>query len=583
MKLFGYTMCMLFREFAEYLQRLEKISSRLEITDLLAELIVSLGIDEVVSGVYLTQGLLGPVYDNREFNMAGKMVIRAVASAFKKDNDEVEKKYKDLGDMGEVVTSFGVVGDKKNKSLSEVFAVLKEIAYFEGSGSQELKVNRLAELVSEISTLEGKFVVRIVMGKLRLGFSEKTVFDALSKLESGNKSLRKELDKVYQLYPDSGEIVKQFKENGVDGLKNINVTVGVPIVPSLCQRLNTYEEIIKNMGEVAIEPKYDGTRVQIHYIKPKTENSVLIKSYTRNLEESSDMFPELKKISEYTNAEEIILDCEAVGIDPKSGEVLSFQETITRKRKHGVEEAAASVPLRFFCFDVLYCNGQSLLGLPYFQRRKILSDQIKSNDVLVVDESIRTTDPSELEKVHTRFLDDGYEGAVMKKWDGEYLPGRQGWNWVKIKEAEGSSGKLADTFDLAVLGYYAGKGKRSGFGIGAFLVGTKKGGNWVSLAKIGTGLTDEEFVEIRKRLDEIKLSQKPENTLVEDQLTPDVWVEPKLLVEIAADELTKSPLHSGGVALRFPRLVRLRDDKGIDGITTWAEVVEIGKLSGNVF
>ncbi len=577
---------MLFREFAEYLQRLEKISSRLEITDLLAELIEKLDVDEVANGVYLTQGLLGPTYDNREFNMAGKMVIRAVATAFKKDNSEVEKKYKDLGDMGEVVTSFGVDSDRKSNSLNEVFEALKVIAYFEGTGSQELKVNKLSELISEISTLEGKFVVRMVMGKLRLGFSEKTVFDALSKIESGSKSLRKELDKVYQLYPDSGEIVKEFKRNGVDGLKNIVVMVGVPVVPSLCQRLNTYEEIVKNMGEVAIEPKYDGTRVQIHYKKLETEknqNNVLIKSYTRNLEESSAMFPELKKLSEYIKAEEIVLDCEAVGFDPVSGRVLNFQETITRKRKHGVEEAAASVPLRFFCFDVLYCDGKSLLNLPYFERRKILSEQVKTNSVLVVDESIRTTDPVELEEIHTRFLDEGYEGAVMKKWDGDYLPGRQGWNWVKIKEAQGSSGKLADTFDLAVLGYYAGKGKRSGFGIGAFLVGTKKGEQWVSLAKIGTGLTDEEFVEIRKRLDEIKLSQKPENTLVEDQLTPDVWVEPKLLVEIAADELTKSPLHSGGVALRFPRLVRLRGDKGIDGITTWSEVVEIGKLSGNVF
>lgn len=575
---------MLFREFAEYLQRLEKISSRLEITDLLAELIKKLDVDEVASGVYLTQGLLGPIYDNKEFNMAGKMVIRAVASAFKKDNDEVEKRYKDLGDMGEVVTTFGVDSDRKNKSLNEVFETLKEIAYFEGTGSQELKVNKLSELISEISTLEGKFVVRMVMGKLRLGFSEKTVFDALSKIESGSKSLRKDLDKVYQLYPDSGEIVKEFKRNGVDGLKNIVVTVGVPIVPSLCQRLNTYDEIIKNMGEVAIEPKYDGTRVQIHYKNFKTEktqNNVLIKSYTRNLEESSAMFPELKKISEYLNAEEIILDCEAVGFDPVSGRVLNFQETITRKRKHGVEEAATSVPLRFFCFDVLYSDGQSLLNLPYFERRKILSEQVKTNNVVVVDESIRTIDPVELEEIHTRFLTEGYEGAVLKKWDGDYLPGRQGWNWVKIKEAQGSSGKLADTFDLVILGYYMGKGKRSGFGMGAFLVGTKKGEKWVSLAKIGTGLTDEEFKGLTERLRELKLDKKQDNVEVEGALVPDIWVQPKVVVEIAADEITKSPSHAGGLALRFPRLIHFRDDKGFDQATTWEEVETIAKISGN--
>lgn len=579
-------MCMLFREFAEFLEKLEKISSRLEITEILAELIKKMNVDEVASGVYLSQGLLGPVYDNREFNMAGKMAVRAIAMAFEHENEVVEKKYKSLGDIGELVLSFTEKGVSKNLNLNEVFQALKEIAYFEGAGSQELKVSKLSELISTLSLLEGKYIMRMVIGKLRLGFSEKTVFDALSKIESGDKSLRKELDRVYQLYPDSGEIVKVFKNEGIVGLRGITVKVGVPIVSALCQRLNTYEEIVKNMTEVAIEPKYDGTRVQIHYKKIKTEknqNNVLIKSYTRNLEESSAMFPELKKMGDYLSSDEIILDCEAVGYDAGTGRILNFQETITRKRKHGVEEAAKSVPLRFFCFDVLFCNGESLLEKPYFERRKILSEQIIENGVLVVDESIKTSDAAELEEIHTRFLDEGYEGAVMKKWDGEYLPGRQGWNWVKIKEAEGSSGKLADTFDLAVLGYYLGKGKRSGFGIGAFLVGTKKDEKWVSLAKIGTGLTDTEFVELKNKLDKFKLDFKPENVLVEDILRPDVWIEPNVVVEIAADEITKSPSHSGGFAFRFPRLVRFRDDKGLDGVTTWDEVVEIGKLSGNMF
>ncbi len=570
---------MLFREFAEYLHRLEVLSSRLEITEVLAELIDLMSAEEVVYGIYLTQGLLGPVYENREFNMAGKMAVRAIAMAFNEKADVVEKKYKVIGDLGELVTSFGEVGEVAKMSLSGVFKALKEIAYFEGIGSQDLKVGKLAELISSVSSIEGRFIVRIVMGKLRLGFSEKTIFDALSRIGSGDKSLRKELDRIYQLYPDSGEIVKVFKDDGVEGLGKISVKTGVPIVSALCQRLNSYEEIVKNMGEVSIEPKYDGTRVQIHFKR----TGDLIKSFTRNLEESSAMFPELKNIGEYVKANEVILDCEAVGYEAITGRILNFQETITRKRKHGVEEAARNVPLRFYCFDVLFCNGQNLLEHPYFERRKILSELIKSNSVLVVDESIKTSYPAELEEIHTRFLAEGYEGAVMKKWDGEYLPGRQGWNWVKIKEAEGSSGKLADTFDLAVLGYYFGKGKRSDFGIGAFLVGTKKGDDWISLAKIGTGLTDEEFVEIKNKLDKFKQGSKPENVLVGDLLKPDVWVTPAVVVEIAADEITKSPSHSGGVALRFPRLVKFRDDKGLEGVTSWAEVLEIGKLSGNVF
>ncbi len=568
---------MLFREFAEYLEKLEGISSRLEITAVLAELIAKMNVGEAGVGVYLTQGLLGPVFDNREFSMAGKMVIRAVALAFGKETQEIEREYKALGDMGELVTKLGNKTEVGKMSLSEVFEKLKEIAYFEGTGSQELKVGKLAELMGKMSSKEGKFVVRMVMGKLRLGFSEKTIFDALSQLESGSKSLRKELDRVYQLYPDSGEIVKAFKEGGVEGLKKIKVKVGVPIVPALCQRLNTYEEIVKNMNVVAIEPKYDGTRVQIHFKR----SSGLVRSYTRNLEESSAMFPELKKMADYVKAEEIILDCEAVGYERKTGRILSFQETITRKRKHGIAEAAESVPLRFFCFDILFCNGESLLDKTYEDRRKILAEQIKENEALIVDESIKTNNPIELEQIHTRFLEEGYEGAVMKMWSGEYLPGRQGWNWVKIKEAEGTSGKLADTFDLVVLGYYYGRGKRASFGMGAFLAGLKKGGDFVSIAKIGTGLTDEEFKGLRKRLDQLELKEKPVNYLVEKILAPDVWVVPKVVVEIAADEITKSPSHSGGLALRFPRLVKFRDDKSSKEATTWEEVKQIAKVSGN--
>lgn len=565
---------MLFRDFANYLERLEKISSRLEITKVLAELISELSVDEASVGIYLTQGLLGPIFNNREFSMAGKMVIRAISVAFDKDIVEVEKKYKELGDVGELVALLGNTKAVGKMSVGNVYEYLKEIAYCEGTGSQDEKVRMTAELIGEMSSLEGKFVMRMVMGKLRLGFSEKTIFDALSQLESGNKSLRKELDRVYQLYPDSGEIVKTFKEGGVKGLKNIKVKVGVPIVPALCQRLNTYEEIVKNMGEVAIEPKYDGTRVQIHFKRSLN----IVKSYTRNLEESSDMFPELVKMSEYVKSEEIILDCEAVGYDPKTGRILNFQETITRKRKHGVTEAAESVPLRFFCFDVLYCNGESLLDMPYVERRKILRDQVNKNTVLVVDEFTKTSKATELESIHNGYLEAGYEGAVMKTWNGEYLPGRQGWNWVKIKEAEGTSGKLSDTFDLVVLGYYYGKGKRTNFGMGAFLAGLKKGDNWVSIAKIGTGLTDEEFKELRKRLDVLELKEKPMNCLVENILSPDVWVSPKVVVEIAADEVTKSPSHSGGLALRFPRLVRFRDDKGAEQATSWEELLVIGKV-----
>lgn len=579
---------MKFEEFAEYLEKLEKTSSRLTITDILVKLIKNLRASEVDKGIYMALGQIGPDYDRLDMGMAGKMVLRALTGVSGDDAGVMEKKYKRVGDLGELAQELNLRVRGGGMSMGEVYEKLEKMGRDAGEGSQERKVSALVDLLKECKAKERKFVVRIVMGKLRIGFSAKTILDALSQIESGNKSLRKDLDRVFQIYPDVGEIVKTVKSGGVEGLKKVKAKTGVPVVPALCQRINEYGEIIKKMGEVGVERKYDGSRVQIHFVRNEFERLTdervnrsqmgMVRTFTRNLEESSAMFPELLKMGEYIKADEIILDSEACGYDKKTGKVLPFQITITRKRKHGIEEASESVPLKFFVFDILSLDGESMLSKPYWERREILNKIIQKNEVLVIDEVVKTDKAEEIEELHDRFLKEGYEGAVIKKWDGKYLPGRQGWNWVKIKEVEGTSGKLLDTLDLVILGYYVGKGKRSGFGIGAFLVGTKKGDFWVSLCKIGTGLTDEEFRETRRRLEDIKIKEKRDDVEVEGSLVPDVWVEPKIIVEIAADEITKSPSHAGGIALRFPRLIRFRDDKGPEQVTTWKEVLRIGGL-----
>lgn len=567
---------MLFKEFAEYLEKLEKISSRLAITSVLAELIKEMEPAETSKGIYLVLGQLGPDFANQEFGMAVKMVIRAVAIGTGESVEEITKKYKQKGDLGALLEDLCFAEERDLKpSLEQVYDFLWEMAIDSGAGSQERKVKNLVEIFQRVSPLERKYVARIVVGKLRLGFSEKTIFDALSQMESGSKNLRKELDSVFQIYPDPGLITTAVKEKGMAGLKNIEVKVGVPVVPALCQRLNEYDEIVKKMHDLAVERKYDGTRLQIHFNRLKNE----VKTYTRNLEENSWMFPELLEMGKWIKGDQIIMDCEAVGYDPKTQKVVPFQLTMTRKRKHDIGNAADAVPIRFFTFDILSKDGESLIDKPYFERRKILSETVIPNDVIVVDEYVRVDEPSEVMKYHRQYLGEGYEGAVMKVWNGKYLPGRQGWNWVKIKEVEGTSGKLSDTLDLVVLGYYYGRGKRAGFGMGAFLVGLKKGESWVTLAKIGTGLTDDEFKGLKTKLDGIELKEKPENYMVEGTLLADVWVEPKVVVEVAADEITKSSVHAAGIALRFPRLIRFREDKGADQSTTWQEVEQISKIS----
>lgn len=569
-------MIMLFKEFAQYLERLEKISSRLAITSLLAELIKKMNPTETSKGIYLVLGQLGPDFANKEFGMAVKMVIRAVAMATGEPIESVTKEYKQKGDLGVLLEDLSFKNEKsKSHSLIEIYDYLLAIAEDGGFGSQDRKVNKLSEILLEVSALERKYISRMVVGRLRLGFSAKTIFDALSQMENGNKMLRKELDSVFQIYPDPGLITTAVKERGMEGLRKIKVQVGVPVVPALCQRLNEYEEIIEKMKDVAVERKYDGTRLQIHFNRLKNE----VKTYTRNLEENSWMFPELLEMKKWVKADQVILDCEAAGYERKTGKVLPFQLTMTRKRKHNISGAAESVPMRFFVFDILSKDGESLLDKPYFERREILAKVIADNETVVVDEFVRTDNAGEIKKLHEKYLSEGFEGAVIKMWNEKYLPGRQGWNWVKIKEVEGTSGKLSDTLDLVVLGYYFGRGKRAGFGIGAFLVGLRKGESWVSLAKIGTGLTDEEFRGLKSRLDGIEQKEKPKNYMVEGTLLADVWVDPKIVVEVAADEITKSSVHAAGIALRFPRLVRFREDRRADQATTWKEVEEIAKIS----
>ena len=568
---------MLFKNFAEHLERLEKISSRLAITDEAVRLLKKLSTEEVAGAIYILMGRLEPTYTGLEFNLGWKMLLRAIGELSAEKNEKVLADFKRKGDVGEVMMDLPpkVFADKK-LSVKEVYERLLLIAKYAGGGSVEKKVSELAKLLSDLDQLSAKFVARIVLGRLRLGFSDKTILDALSVAERGDKSARKKLDEAYQIRPDAGHLAAAVLSKGLDkALVRLEVEVGVPVMPALCQRLNQATEIVEKMGEVAAEAKFDGTRVQIHFKRKGFSDGTKVKTFTRNLEENSQMFPELFEMGEWVKSDEGVFDSEAVGIDTKTGKLLPFQMTITRKRKHGISEAASTIPLRFYVFDILARDGKTLLGEPYFERRKILAETIKENKTVVVDEMHRTTDAVELHAWHEKFLAEGFEGAVIKKWNGPYLPGRQGWNWVKIKEKEGSTGKLADTLDLVVMGYYRGRGKRTVFGLGAFLVGVRKDDKVLTIAKIGTGLSDEQFHDLKKRLDNLTALEMPKEYEVDKALEADVWVVPKVVVEIAADEITKSPVHTAGVALRFPRLVRFRDDKDFSGVTTLSEVEQI--------
>jgi DNA ligase-1 len=263
-------------------------------------------------------------------------------------------------------------------------------------------------------------------------------------------------------------------------------------------------------------------------------------------------------------------------MDPGTGKLIPFQETMTRKRKHNIEHARSSVPLRFFVFDILYKDGKDLLSVPLSKRREILDKTLRPEQGkhLMISPQIITDNPQILREYHDQQLQKGLEGVVVKKWESPYEPGRRGFSWVKFKEEEGKTGKLTDTIDAVIMGYSRGEGKRSGFGIGMFLVGVRKGDSFVTVTKIGTGVSDDLWKELHTKLHTIKVPLKPkEYQDVNTMFTPDIWVAPKIVVEIAGDDLTRSSTHGAGVAVRFPRLVRIRSDKSSAQATTVSEIL----------
>ena len=594
---------MQFSEFSTYLQELEGLSSRLDMTAKLSALYKTLSPQEMVEASYLLLGRLVPLYQSLEFQMSEKMIVRALARLQPEVEfdaadlfgeqaggalEQVQARFKTLGDIGlvaEAVMSeyWGENEAKKTVTVSAVFDQLVAIARAAGAGSQEQKLELLVALLKQLDPVSAKFVTRIIVGKVRLGFSTMTMLDALSWAATGDKSETKALDLAYQKKADIGLLAQTYlaekdQAQRLIALDAYAVEVGVPVVPQLCQRLNSAEEMIEKMTTVYAEPKYDGLRVQIHLNKkaaPGNQYAV----FTRSLEDATHMFPEIAELAGQLNADQVILDGEAIGYDRATGALLPFQDTITRKRKHDVAEVSADIPLKFFIFDVLFVDGSGYLDTPLQERKDVLDKLLIENEHFVKTKFLTTSDPKELEEFHEEQLAEGLEGMVVKQLDAPYQSGRKGWSWVKMKEKAGTQGKLTDTIDGIVLGYYLGRGKRTQFGLGALLVGildtTNSGEQIVTLAKTGTGMSEAQLVELKELCDAAQVADKPEQYVVHKSLLPDVWVRPKVVVELAADEITTSKNHSAGKALRFPRLLKIRRDKTWEQATTTTELSSI--------
>lgn len=574
---------MLFAKLADHLQKLENTPSRTEMTVILAQVLVESTKEEIAKTVNLILGQLAPSYTSVVFNLAERMMVDVLGQAYGFDKEEVRKLYKQEGDLGTLAQKLSEsekIPSVKNRKLSvaDVYDRLLTVAKEEGEKSVERKTGKMAALLSELDPLSARFVARMPVGRLRLGFSDKTILDALSWMEVGDKSKKAKLERAYQVIPDVALLAQKVKEMGIDkATKDVKPIVGIPVLPMLPQRIKSPTEMIAKMGKVFVEPKFDGLRVLIHY--RKIGNKEELKAFTRNLNNVADMFSELKEVGKHINATEVILDSEAIGMDPDAKKMADFQTTMQRRRKYEIETKAKEIPLRFQVFDILYKDGEGLMDMPYYARREVLKKTIVDSKLLIVDDAVLTEDPKVIIREHAHKVKAGLEGVVVKKYDTAYVPGRTGWRWVKMKQSEDALGKLADTVDCVVMGCTAGRGKRASFGLGQFLVGVRDGELIKTVTKVGTGLSDDQLQKLFKSLKKLEAKNKPkEYSEVSKILLPDFWVTPSVVVEIAADEITKSPNHSSGLALRFPRLVRFREDKSPAQATTLAEVKKLFDL-----
>jgi DNA ligase-1 len=575
-----------FLELANTFEKIDTTTKRLEMTSFLVDLIQKTPKNEIGKVVYLIQGKLYPDYEGVELGLAEKLLIRVAAEVAGKSEKAVEGDYKKTGDIGLTVEK--LVEKRSQTTLSKrpltvkvVYDTFDKIAHAGGGGSVETKLRLLTSLLNDASPVEGKYIARMAVGKLRLGVADMTVLDALAVAYGGDKVAREPLERAYNLSSDLAHVADVVANEGLDGVRKFKISVGRPIRAMLCERLPDAKAILEKLGgQGGAEYKYDGLRIQAHL------GAKGVKLFSRRLENITDQFPDVAaSLRKSIKAKEAIVEGECVAVDVNTGDMLPFQVISQRRgRKYEIQRMSEEVPVTVFLFDALYLDGDDLTTAPYLIRRQNLIQTVRpSEHVLMAIQSI-VNDSKKLEELMEEAVAAGCEGLVVKSLSDQsiYQAGARGWLWIKYKRSYKAA--VADTFDLVPVGAFAGRGRRAG-GYGALLMAAynSKDDVFETLCKLGSGFTDADLASLPKILEPYRL--KHMNPRVISLMQPDVWFTPSLVLEVTADEITLSPMHtcardmirqSSGLALRFPRFTgKWRKDKAAEDATSSKEVVEI--------
>ncbi len=572
---------------AAFLNDAESTAKKNEIVQIIAELIKKMDKKEIKKGIYLLKGRTDADYKTEPLGIAESLVIKTLSLLSGETESEVEAQYHKTGDLG-TVAEFLCKKKRQNVLFSEtltidkVYSNFKQISTSSGKNSQNLKIKYLLDLLSSAEPLEAKYIVRTVIGKLRLGMADMILINAIAKAFIENSEEYHYVERGYNLTMDIGYVSEVLASEGINGLKKIEPEPGIPIRVMLAERAETIEEIVTHIKLPAVvEYKYDGLRLQMHL----SNGNVYL--YSRGGDIVTEQYPEIVEAvkKEFKTIKNMIVDGELVPVDAKTGKLMPFQQISRRRgRKYDILETSENIPVQYFVFDILYYNDQSYIDKPFAERRKVVLDLFDNmNDKL---KHVNGIIASSIEEIYTFFenaVNDNCEGVIVKSIsDGSvYDAGARGWLWIKYKK-DYTAG-LSDTVDLVIVGAFFGHGKRSNL-YGAFLLAcyNKENGTFETACKVGTGFNDEDLMKFTELMNKYLINYKDEHVI--SKIETDVWFLPEVVIEVTGAEITVSPNHTcgssdssgSGFAIRFPRYTgRLREDKRAVDATTTEEIVKM--------
>lgn len=574
-----------FAVLADAFKKMEDTTKRLELTQILVDLFKVTSPELIPKIVYLIQGKLRPDYEGVELGVAEKLAIKAISKSSAIPIKKIEEEYRKSGDLGHAAS---IILEQKAQTtfvveditVERVYETLFKIAKLEGARSQDMKMKYISSLLNDANPLEARFILKILLGTLRLGIAENTVMDALATAYTGTKENRESLEKAYNVSSDLGMVAKVIAKEGLQGVKAFQITVFKPVRPMLADRVKSEKESIEKMGDkFAAEYKLDGERAQLHMKNGE------VKLFSRSLENITSYYPDIvEKIPQSLKSTELIVEAEVVAINEESGEFLPFQELMHRRRKYKIEKAVSEYPITVNFFDIMYADGKSWLDVEYEKRREILEKIVIENDFVKLVPMTIIQNENEIEEFLENSINAGCEGLMLKMLNAPYKAGSRGSNWLKLKREYRN--ELGDSLDLVVIGAFFGRGRRTGR-YGTLLLAAYDDGTdtFPSICKVGTGFTDEDLDQLYQLL-QSKVTLK-KNPRINSEMEADVWFEPELVLEIVASEITLSPIHktamdvvrkNSGLALRFPKFTgKIRLEKTPEDASTTEEVTALYK------